>query len=169
MRREQLTALGAGTVGGCQPVGLTTRDSEERTLIHKPEVGGGSSLEFAEEDIGIRSRARDKRADRSNKRRKEREGRASQQHEALGDIVGHTRIVHQHGHRHQTANRHHRLLEVEGGLGQQLHQVAETHALDESADDGTEENHQTRIRQPAELKGIADDGQFELRDQGIIQ
>lgn len=169
LRREQFTTLRAGTVGSCQPVGFVTRYAKECALVHQSEVAGGSSLELTEEDVGIRGTTRYEGTDRTNQRSEEREGSTRKQYQSLGNIVGHTRIVHQHGHSHKTADGHHRLLQVDGGLGQQLHQATEAHALNQSADDCTEENHQAGIRQPAELKGIANHWQLKLSHQRVVQ
>ena len=53
--REQFTTLGASTVGGCQPVGLITRNAEERALIHQSEVSSSCGLQLTEEDIRVGS------------------------------------------------------------------------------------------------------------------
>ena len=131
LRRKQLTTLRTGTVGSGEPVGLTTTDTEEGALVHESEVGSGRSLQLTEENVGVRSRTRHEGSDRTNQRREEREGSARKQYEALGNIVGHTGIVHQHSHSHQAADGDNGLLQVDSGLGQQLHQAANTHTLDQ--------------------------------------
>ena len=130
---------------------------------------GSCGLQLAEEDIGIGGTTRHESSDRTDEWCEEWECRTCQQHEPFGNVVGHARVIHQHRHRHQTANGHHRLLQIQRGLAQQLHQLTEAHALNQSTDDSTEENHQTCIGQPTELEGVADDGQLELSDQRVIQ
>ena len=169
MWREQLTTLRTSTVGSCQPVGLITCYTKERALVHQSEVAGSRGLKLTKEDVGIRSTTRYERTNRTNQRSEEREGSTSQQHETLGDIVGHTRIVHQHGHSHEAANGYHRLLQVECGLSQQFHQFAEAHTLNQTTNHSTQENHQSCIRQPTKLEGITNHWQVELSHQRLVQ
>ena len=43
-------------------------------------------------------------------------------------------------------------------LFEKLYELTKRHTLNHATNDGTEENHQTGVRQPSELKGISDDG-----------
>ena len=169
LRREQLTTLATGTVGGGQPVGLASADTEEGALVDESEVAGGGGLQLAEQDVGVGGTTGDKRSDGADERREEREEGAGEGHEALGNVVGHSGVVHQHGHGHEAADGDGGLLQVDGGLGEQLHQAAEREALDESADGGAEEYHESGIGEPAELEGVADDGQLELGDEALVE
>lgn len=49
-------------------------------------------------------------ANASNEWSKEWKGCSRQQHQSLGNVVSHARIIHQHGHRHKTADGDGRLL-----------------------------------------------------------
>ena len=116
LRREQFTTLGAGTVGGCQPVGFVARNTEERRIVHQSEVAGCSCLQLTEEDIGIRGTTRNKGSDRTDKGSKEREEGSGERHKSLGNVVRHTGVVHQHGHSDKAADGDSSLLEVDSGF-----------------------------------------------------
>ena len=60
-------------------------------------------------------------------------------------------------------------MQSDGGLCQHHHQFSETQALYHAANHGSKEYHQTSIGEPAKLKGIANDGDIELRHQTLIQ
>ena len=107
---EQLATFRASAVGSCQPIGFITRNTEERALICKAEVAGCRSLQLTKENVGIGGTACNESANASNEWGKEWKGSARQQHQSLGNVVSHARIIHQHGHRHKTTDGDGRLL-----------------------------------------------------------
>ena len=108
------------------------------------------ALQIPEQHGGRRPGAGDKGADRPDQRRNQREGGAGCRHENARDFAGHARVGHDFSQGQNRADRHNGFPVAGDGFNEHFAQCAAAGTLRQTADNGGDEDQDTRRVDPGE-------------------
>lgn len=156
-------------VGGCQPVGLASVEAQEGARAVHSQLMGHIGLQLAEEDVGRRVAAGDKRTDGTDKRSEERIIRTRHSHKPRGYGAYHAAVVHNRGKSYQTHYGYGGETQIDNGRGKHFQQLLRAEALKQSAYHTACEQPQGGIVDPAEFEGGAYDRERRLAHEVSAQ